>query len=141
MSEQSDPPPDGWKHTGVRVIPGDALDDNTPQTPGMHRATAIDRARVGAQKLWAGTVHIHAGAKTGPHHHGHSETGIYVVSGSPAFVFREGDDIVRLQTAPGDYIYVPPHVPHLEENSGAGDAVVVIARNTQESIVVNLDQL
>ena len=53
-----------WKTDGVRVIPGDSLDTNTPQTPGMNRAAAINFARVGAQKIWAGTVHIHANAKT-----------------------------------------------------------------------------
>ena len=81
MSEESRIPSDGWKHSGVRVVPGDQLDDNTAQTPGMHRAAAIDRARMGAQKLWAGTVHIHAGAKTGAHHHGALESVIYVVRG------------------------------------------------------------
>jgi uncharacterized RmlC-like cupin family protein len=48
-----------WKHDGVRVIPGNQLDANTAQTPGMDRKAAINFARVGAQKLWAGTVHIH----------------------------------------------------------------------------------
>ena len=63
-----------WKHDGVRVIPGNQLDTNTAQTPGMNRAAAINFARVGAQKLWAGTVTIHANAKTGAHHHGHLES-------------------------------------------------------------------
>ena len=48
-----------WKHDGVRVVPGDRLDANTAQTPGMDRKAAINFARVGAQKLWAGTVHHH----------------------------------------------------------------------------------
>ena len=26
-----------WKHDGVRVIPGNSLDPNTAQTPGMDR--------------------------------------------------------------------------------------------------------
>jgi uncharacterized RmlC-like cupin family protein len=78
MAEHSHPPippapEDGWKNQGVRVIPADSLDHNTAQTPGMDRAAAINFARVGAQKLWAGTVHIHANAKTGAHHHGHLE--------------------------------------------------------------------
>ena len=47
-----------WKHDGIRVIKGDALDSNTPQTPGMFRQAAINAARVGAQKIWAGTVSI-----------------------------------------------------------------------------------
>ena len=57
-----------WKHDGVRVIPAGSLDPNTAQTPGMDRKAAVDFARAGAQKLWAGTVSIHAGAKTGAHH-------------------------------------------------------------------------
>ena len=73
--------PDRWKHDGVRVIPGNQLDPNVPSTKGMDRKAAINFARVGAQKLWAGTVTIHANAKTGAHHHGHLESVIYVVKG------------------------------------------------------------
>eukprot|EP01041_Mallomonas_annulata_P028454 gene28454-50311_t len=68
-----------WKHDGVRVVKGDQLDGNTAQTPGMDRKAAVNFARMGAQKLWAGTVTIHADAKTGAHHHGHLESVIYVV--------------------------------------------------------------
>jgi len=50
--DPTSPPSDNWKHTGVRVIPADELDNNTTQTPGMSRAAAITQARVGAQKLW-----------------------------------------------------------------------------------------
>ena len=74
-------PETDWKHDGVRVIPGDSLDTNTAQTPGMNRAAAINFARVGAQKIWAGTVHIHPDAKTGAHHHGALESVIYVIRG------------------------------------------------------------
>jgi uncharacterized RmlC-like cupin family protein len=68
-----------WKHDGVRVIPGDQLDPNVPSTPGMDRKAAINFARAGAKKLWAGTVTIKPDAKTGAHHHGHLENIIYVV--------------------------------------------------------------
>src|SRR6266568_3688742 len=70
-----------WKHDGVQVIPGGSLDPNTAQTPGMDRKTAINFARVGAQKIWAGTVAIQPNAKTGAHHHGALESVIYVVRG------------------------------------------------------------
>jgi uncharacterized RmlC-like cupin family protein len=66
---------------GVRVVKGSELDANTAQTPGMNRAAAITYANAGAQKLWAGTVTIHANAKTGAHHHGEVESVIYVVKG------------------------------------------------------------
>ena len=73
--------PVDWREHGVKIIPGDSLDPNTAQTPGMNRAAAINRARAGAEKIWAGTVVIHANAKTGAHHHGDLESIIYVVKG------------------------------------------------------------
>jgi len=57
-------------------------------------------------------------------------------------VFLDQGDEVRLQAGPGDYIYVPPFVPHREENPSTDlEAVVVVARTTQEAIVVNLPSL
>ena len=70
-----------WRDHGVKIIPSTGLDLNTPQTPGMTRAAAINRAMAGANKLWAGAVSIHPNAKTAPHHHGELESIIYVVSG------------------------------------------------------------
>jgi uncharacterized RmlC-like cupin family protein len=123
-----------------RIEPGD-LSGDTTQTSGMVRREAISGKTVGAEKLWMGQTHVVAGARSADHHHGESETAIYVVSGTPAFVFAEGDREVRLETKPGDYIFVPPYVPHREENPGDSEAVVVIARSTQEAIVVNLPSL
>jgi uncharacterized RmlC-like cupin family protein len=122
------------------VTPGD-LSGDTTQTSGMSRREAISGKTVGAEKLWMGQTHVGAGAASANHHHGESETAIYVVSGTPAFVFADGDREVRLEAKPGDYIFVPPYVPHREENPGATEAVVVIARSTQEAIVVNLPSL
>ena len=139
MTDQVQTPPDGWKHTGVRVVPGDQLDDSTPQTPGMHRAAAIDRARMGAQKLWAGTVHIHANAKTGPHHHGPLESVIYVVSGRARMRWGEHLEFVA-EAGPGDFIYVPPYVPHQEINANDDEPLsCVLVRSGQQPVVVNLD--
>ncbi len=84
-----------WKHDGVRVIAANQLDVNTAQTPGMNRAAAINFARVGAQKLWAGTVTIHADAKTGAHHHGHLESVIYVVRGRARMRWGEKLEFTR----------------------------------------------
>ena len=70
-----------WRTQGVRIVKAGELDFNTAQTPGMTRAAAIDHAKAGAQKLWAGTVSVAPNAKTGAHHHGHLESIIYVVHG------------------------------------------------------------
>ena len=129
---------------GLRVIRGADLSDGTAQTSGMRRSAAISGEIVGAKGLWMGRTIVLPGTSSGDHHHGESETGIYVVSGNPAFVFRDPatGDLVRLETRPGDYVWVPPHVPHREENpSPDTEAVVVIARSTQEAIVVNVPAL
>jgi uncharacterized RmlC-like cupin family protein len=129
---------------GLRLIRADALSSGTAQTSGMVRTAAISGDLVGAQGLWMGRTVVMPGATSGDHHHGKSETGIYVVSGHPVFVFRDPDDgsLVRLEAAPGDYVWVPPHAPHREENPSPDTAaVVVIARSTQEAIVVNVPEL
>jgi uncharacterized RmlC-like cupin family protein len=126
------------------LIPADSLSSDTAQTSGMIRAAAISGDLVGARALWMGQTVVLPERSSGNHHHGHSETGIYVVSGNPVFVFRDpaSGELVRLEAAPGDYVWVPPHVPHREENpSPDTEAVVVIARSTQEAIVVNVPSL
>jgi uncharacterized RmlC-like cupin family protein len=128
-----------WKADGVRVIPGDRLDDNTPQTPGMHRAAAINRARAGAEKLWAGTVTIAPHAKTGAHHHGELESVIYVVKGRARMRWGERLEYTA-EAGPGDFIFIPPFVPHQEINAGEAEPLeCVLVRSGQEPVVVNLD--
>ena len=136
-----DQPPDEWKDSGVRVIPGGSLDTNTPQTPGMARAAAITNARVGAQKLWAGTVKIHANAKTGAHHHGHLESVIYVVKGKARM--RWGDKLqFTAEAGPGDFIYVPPYVPHQEINALEDEELeCVLMRSDDSAVAVNIPDL
>src|SRR6266571_1300795 len=128
-----------WKHDGVRVIPGNSLDANTAQTPGMDRKAAINFARVGAQKIWAGTVSIHANAKTGAHHHGPLESVIYVLRGKARMRWGEHLEYVA-EAGPGDFIYVPPYVPHQEINASTDETLeCVLVRSDNEAVVVNLD--
>jgi uncharacterized RmlC-like cupin family protein len=122
-------------------IRGEDVTGDTTQTSGMTRREAISGKSVGSEKIWMGQTHVAAGVRSADHHHGESETAIYVVSGTPSFVFAEGGREVRLDARPGDYIFVPPYVPHREENPGGEEAVVIIARSSQEGIVVNLDSL
>ena len=133
-------------HRRLHRIAPSGLIGETAQTSGMRRLEAVSGKTVGARNLWMGQTHVPAATASGNHHHGASETAIYIVSGHPVFVFLDvdGDEPVetRIQTGPGDYVFVPPYVPHREENPDPSDeAVVVIARTTQEAIVVNLDGL
>ena len=128
-----------WREDGVRIVHSNQLDLNTPQTPGMTRAAAVNRAMAGASKLWAGTATIHPNAKTGPHHHGELESIIYVVSGKARMRWGERLEFFA-DAGPGDFIYVPPFVPHQEINANPDQPLVcVVVRSDQEPVVVNLD--
>jgi uncharacterized RmlC-like cupin family protein len=128
-----------WKHDGVRVIPGDQLDPNVPSTPGMDRKAAINFARAGAQKLWAGTVTIKPDAKTGAHHHGHLESIIYVVKGRARM--RWGEHLqFTAEAGPGDFIFIPPYVPHQEINASRDEVLeCVLVRSDGQAVAINLD--
>jgi uncharacterized RmlC-like cupin family protein len=128
-----------WREHGVRIVKAAELDSNTPQTPGMTRAAAINFAKAGASKLWAGTVNVQPNAKTGAHHHGHLESVIYVVRGRARMRWGERLDYVA-EAEPGDFIYVPPYMPHQEINARPDEPLeCVLLRSDQEPVVVNLD--
>jgi uncharacterized RmlC-like cupin family protein len=132
------PKPD-WREHGVRIVRGDELDLNTPQTAGMTRAAAINYARAGAKKLWAGSVTVHPNAKTGAHHHGELETVIYIVSGKARMRWGERLEFYA-EAGPGDFIFVPPFAPHQEINANRDEPLLcVVVRSDQEPVVVNLD--
>jgi uncharacterized RmlC-like cupin family protein len=128
-----------WRNHGVRIIRANELDANTAQTLGMHRRAAVTTERTGASKLWAGTVTIEPNAKTGAHHHGDLESVIYVVNGTARL--RWGDRLEFVAEAEqGDFIYVPPYVPHQEINASPNSVLhCVLARSGQQGLVVNLD--
>jgi uncharacterized RmlC-like cupin family protein len=128
-----------WRNQGVKIISSNRFDFNTPQTPGMTRAAAINRAMAGAHKLWAGTASIHPNAKTAPHHHGELESIIYIVSGRARMRWGAKLEFIA-EAGPGDFIFVPPFVPHQEINANANEPLTcVVVRSDQEPIVVNLD--
>ena len=128
-----------WRTHGVKIIPSNRLDTNTPQTPGMTRAAAINRAMAGANKLWAGTLNIHPNAKTGAHHHGPLESVIYVLRGRARMRWGEHLEFTA-EAGPGDFIYVPPYVPHQEINASRTEMLeCVLCRSDGQAVAVNLD--
>ena len=128
-----------WKLKGIKVISEDDLDDNTPQTKGMKRYAAVAKKNTGAEKIWAGKVDIEPNAKTGAHHHGELESVIYVLSGQAKL--RWGNKLEFEKYAyPGDFIFVPPFVPHQEINASKDEILkCILFRSGQDPIVVNLD--
>ena len=122
-------------------VPATSLSGQTAQTAGMRRTEAISQKTTASSAIWMGQTVVAPQAASGPHHHGKSETAIYVVSGRPVFRYRERGEERAVETAPGDFVFVPPFVPHIEDNPHDEEAIVVIARSTQEAIVENLDKL
>ncbi|MDM4140005.1 MULTISPECIES: cupin domain-containing protein [Mycobacterium] len=126
----------------VRHIKASEISSDTAQSEGLRRFAALSGRSVGAEKLWMGETHASPRSASDNHHHGDSETAIYVRSGNPEFVFHDGTGEVRIATAPGDYVFIPPFLPHREENPDPDTtAEVVIARSTQEAVVINLPAL
>lgn len=131
---------DDW-HAPLRHVRAGELSGDTGQTSGMTRREAISATTVGSHRVWMGETEVAARTASGDHHHGDTETAIHVLSGHPVFVFARDGEEVRLATQPGDYVFVPPFTPHREENPTDEPAVVVIARSSQEAVVVNLPSL
>ncbi|BCL82269.1 mannose-6-phosphate isomerase [Ktedonobacteria bacterium brp13] len=122
----------------VRIIKPNQFDSNTAQTEGMKRAAAISHDLAGADKIWAGLTTVDGHTATGKHHHGELETIIYVKSGS--IKMQWGDNLEFAADAEaGDFVYVPPFIPHKEINAGSVVSEWVIVRNGRDPIVVNLE--
>lgn len=137
MTSRRDPA--RWRSEGVRIIRPQEFDSNVAQTPGLHRLAAVTTENSGATQLWAGTFTVDAKAETGPHHHGDLETVIYVLNGVARL--RWGARLeFEAEAAAGDFIYVPPYVPHQEINPSPDlQLQCVLARSGQKGLVFNLE--
>ena len=123
----------------VRVIKPNECDGSTAQTPGMDRVEGVGAKTVGAQKLWVGHVHVGEGVRSGPHHHGETESAIYIISGGARFRYGDNLENEAFATA-GDFIFVPPFLVHQEINSSDTEPVnMIVSRSSQDNVVVNVD--
>jgi uncharacterized RmlC-like cupin family protein len=104
----------------------------------MLREAAIANTTVGAHKIWLGYVELGPGLVSAVHHHGEAESGIYIISGQARFF--AGDRLDQPQDAnAGDFVWVPPHLVHVEMNRSQSEPVrMVVARSTQASLTFNL---
>ena len=123
----------------VRITKPNQRDTSTAQTPGMHRAEGVGGKTCDASALWVGHVSVDRGVRSGPHHHGALESAIYVISGRARF--RYGDHLEHVVEAEaGDFVFVPPYLVHQEINASADEEVdMIVARSSQENVVVNVD--
>ena len=123
----------------VRVVGPDERDTRTGQTPGLQRFEALSARLTGAQHMWMGYAVLAPGGRTGVHHHGESETGIYILSGVTRWWVGDRLDDVREARA-GDFVFIPPGIVHWEQNASETEPVeMVVSRSTQEAIVVAVE--
>jgi uncharacterized RmlC-like cupin family protein len=124
--------------TGVRVVKPLQFDDRTPQTSGMRRLAAISNVLVGSEALWAGVMLAEPDTASSVHHHGPLETVVYVLSGQGKV--RWGNRLEsEADLEPGDFLFIPPYVPHQEINPSPDQATQwVVVRSGREAVVVNL---
>jgi uncharacterized RmlC-like cupin family protein len=128
-----------WRTQGVRIIHPAQFDSNIPQTPGLHRSAAVTTENAGAQRIWAGAFTVEAQAKTGAHHHGDLETVIYVLNGVARLRWGEHLEF-EAEARTGDFIFVPPYVPHQEINPSKDlQLQCVLARSGQAGLVYDLE--
>ena len=123
----------------LRVVRAGELTPQTSQTPGMRRMAAVAADTVGSRNLWVGLATLEAGARSGAHHHGDSESAIYIIRGQARFRFGSSLE-ETIEAGPGDFVYVPPLLLHQELNASDSDEIeMIVARDSQENVVVNVD--
>jgi uncharacterized RmlC-like cupin family protein len=129
-------PPD--QDRGVRVVKPHQLDEQTAQTTGMRRLAAISHVLVGSEALWAGVMIAEPDTASSVHHHGPLETVVYVLSGQSKV--RWGSRLEsEVDLEPGDFVFIPPYVPHQEINPSPDRPTRwVVVRSGPEAVVVNL---
>jgi uncharacterized RmlC-like cupin family protein len=118
------------------VVHGPQEANSTAQTPGMVRQPGITSDTAGASKIWLGLVTAPPNEKGPPHHHGEAETAAYVLSGRVRVYFGEGFE-EYVEAGPGDFLFVPAHVHHIEANPFDEPHTAVLARSP-DNIVFNL---
>jgi uncharacterized RmlC-like cupin family protein len=124
----------------VIVRPAERIVVGQEQTSGMRRESGVSPETAGSRGLWSGHVTTPPGMVSGTHHHGDAESAIYVLSGRARF--RWGERLEHEAIAePGDFVYVPPRLVHMEENLSTSEPVIfIVSRNSASLLTVNVER-
>jgi uncharacterized RmlC-like cupin family protein len=108
------------------------------QTENARRISGVSKENSAADRIWFGKVHTGPGEVSGAHHHGEAQTGGYVFKGRGFIRYGEGyGQIVYLEE--GDFVFVPPYMPHIEGNASKSEELIWLTTRTPDNIVVNLE--
>lgn len=110
----------------VRVRPGE---DKFETRRTMNYFTGISENTAGSKGISMNRVVVPPGGKPSPHSHVGFETVIYILSGRVENFYGEGlKQTVVLEA--GDFLYIPPGVPHQPVNLSDTEEVVAIVART-----------
>jgi uncharacterized RmlC-like cupin family protein len=105
---------------------------------GFTYLAGVSSETAGATGICLHMLTIPPGGRARAHKHKHHETAIYTVSGEVHTWW--GDNLEEhVVSHAGDFLFIPPDVPHLPVNFGPEPAVCLIARtdpNEQESVIL-----
>lgn len=106
---------------------------------GLDYTPGVSATSVGSRALWLGAVTIPPGGRTRAHIHEQHESAFYLSSGEEVELWI-GERLEHRHLAhPGDYLYIPPGIPHVAVNRTSVPAHFVGARtdpSEQESVVM-----
>jgi uncharacterized RmlC-like cupin family protein len=117
----------------VSIVRVSDLNDLTNQTNNMPRKTAVQ-----APNLWIGRVTGEPAKDSGTHHHGEAETAGFIISGNTQLLHGEGYEFF-VDYEPGDFLRVPPFLPHIERNMSSTNTVEFLTARNPRNIVVNIN--
>jgi uncharacterized RmlC-like cupin family protein len=127
--------PNAAMKTGCVVIrSGETYDGKQ----GISLATGVSETSAGSRALCMHVLTIPPGTRGTPHRHDGHETAIYIAAGEVE-VWHGTGLVGRAVLRAGDFLYVPPGIPHLPVNRGGDPMVAVVARTDpaeQESVRV-----
>ncbi|WP_022885498.1 cupin domain-containing protein [Glaciibacter superstes] len=115
-------------------------DTRTLSSGDCIRVTGVGPQHTEANRIWFGQVSNKPGYRSLPHHHGEAETGGYVLRGRARIYF--GEDYAQwIDMAEGDWVFVPPFMPHVEANRSVTDDLIWLTTRTPDNIVVDLPEV
>jgi len=123
----------------LTVVKSDKTDYDTAQTEGLPRLDGVSSDTTDAANLWLGQPTGEPGMDSEPHHHGEAETAGYIISGRAEIFYGENYD-KKVEMEPGDFVYIPPYLKHVERNASETEPVAFVTARTPDNIVVNLDE-
>ncbi len=127
------------KHSSLQTCVINSTGQRYPAKQGYLYHSGISAATAGSRGICMHLLTIPPGGKEKAHLHRDHETAIYIVSGRAEMDY--GDQLrEHLSVKAGDFLYIPPNVPHQPFNPSSNEPCTAVISRTdpseQESVVL-----